>query len=261
MTNFNLLVYFFIFVSTFLYIIVHGVDISLKIKRTHTPIISTKFSRGVHGITCTVNRDFIYSTSNSRLSYNQNSDHNNNDHDHINKEAPVMAIEKFLHNIYSVKNDIEIGKYANLHPYTENDLVGFLFLVTNLSFLVSGNYYYYNLNDRIFGTIIDVAGLVSLYYHWAQLHYGVDNLAPVTTALYIDYVTAFITVVYFSIDTISSLSQSFPNAVGSIFLSITAICFLLTSWHRDNNFGVRYMVFHGLWHVFSAISTIVLHWR
>jgi hypothetical protein len=40
---------------------------------------------------------------------------------------------------------------------------------------------------------IDIAGVVSLFYHWSQIHYG-PNRDEVRMSLLADYITAFIAI-------------------------------------------------------------------
>ena len=221
--------------------------------------------------------------------------------------------------------------YANLTGYSEYDWAGQLFLATNVIYGVAGilatsfsifpgqdpgptgqlNYFLgvpatnsgLNFDSDpglfLFGLAIDVAGLVSLKYHWGQLHYGADR-DEVRPYLLIDYCTAALAIftttftfisIFLSL-TVSSSSISDMNFfnsisnIGSSGLSIATASLLIEKLQQELSlnseiiklfieglgygalglaslyvswifeFGELYLLFHGLWHIFSGLCAV-----
>lgn len=143
--------------------------------------------------------------------------------------------------------------YADLRPYTDKDLVGITFLATNILYLFSGMVMF-NYNQTVFSLILELAGIASIYYHWSQLHYGPGNSAAVR-ALLVDYAIATSTILFcFSQLLVVVFNGVVPYDV--IGFSVLSFACLIASWL--NEFGIPYMVWHGLWHVFSGYATIQL---
>mmetsp|Transcript_26331 Transcript_26331/g.26578 ORF Transcript_26331/g.26578 Transcript_26331/m.26578 type:complete len:112 (+) Transcript_26331:313-648(+) len=98
---------------------------------------------------------------------------------------------------------------------------------------------------------------MSMYYHWSQLHYG-PNRDEVRIALLIDYFAATIAILFstfkmgifflklFSLHTAISISWNF------VIFGILGVGCLLGSWVLE--YGLPYLILHGLWHVFSAAA-------
>jgi hypothetical protein len=147
--------------------------------------------------------------------------------------------------------------YADLTPYHEFSPEGVAFLGTNLFYVWAG---YSLLQDEnyLLGLIIEIAGICSLNYHWAQLHYG-PNRDEVRSALLLDYIvacTAILTTFVEIVQLVSqyALAQTVYDALplnSVIYGAIGFLC-LFGSWSME--YGLPYMISHGLWHVFSALS-------
>ena len=146
-------------------------------------------------------------------------------------------------------------KYADLRPYSDRDALGIMFLMTNLFYEFVGQGILVNTeggpDQLLYSVTLQIAGLVSFYYHWAQLHYGPDK-DVVCRALLVDYVVASFTIVLFSFRLLQLYTSSGELSMSSITLSSLASTSLLLSWKYE--FQLPYILFHGLWHVLSAYS-------
>lgn len=146
-------------------------------------------------------------------------------------------------------------KYADLRPYSDKNALGILFLLTNVFYEYVGQFIFISAKDNpdqwLYSGTLQVAGLVSSYYHWAQLHYGPDR-DIVYKALLVDYVVASFTIMLFSFRLIQLYASTGVLPVISLALGSLAVISLLLSWKYE--FQLPYIVFHGLWHVLSAFS-------
>ena len=176
--------------------------------------------------------------------------------------------------------------YGNVLVNLQIDVVGFTFLATNLCYFIASSYLFGNsFSANIYGSIVDLAGLVSLYYHSSQLWYG-PGRKEVVVALLVDYCVAFVAVS----GTLVSLYGDFTSAgfnlnnefIASIVFGLTSFVFLFTSWTQirwvmlnsamDDSLrffnvivinwlsldsAVPYLLSHGMWHVFSALAGTV----
>lgn len=145
--------------------------------------------------------------------------------------------------------------YADTSPYTDKTVIGLIFLATNLFFFWAG-FDLFNTKNYLLSISVEVAGVASMFYHWSQIHYG-PNKDEVRYALLIDYITAFVTINLTFIDVCllvfkayNSIDCGFPAP--AIALGTTAVLCLFGSWTFE--FGLPYLVLHGLWHVFSSLS-------
>lgn len=118
---------------------------------------------------------------------NNNIDKNSGDRDY-NDFGPVSALAK---NIDKWTGGWGLF-YADVSPYTEKSTVGLVFLATNIIYLISG-YYLYQSSQYVYSTAIDVAGLLSINYHFHQLKYG-PNQSIVRLTLLLDYFAASIAI-------------------------------------------------------------------
>jgi len=153
--------------------------------------------------------------------------------------------------------------YADLSPYTEKDFVGAAFLSTNILFFLAGMTVYFdstritsdgNPFPLIYSFALDIAGFASSFYHYNQLHYGKNSL-KVINALLLDYMVAIISIISFFVDVF--IMHSFANSLESIIFSVVAVLCLFACWIFE--YGLPYMIFHGLWHIFCSIAVIKLH--
>jgi hypothetical protein len=157
--------------------------------------------------------------------------------------------------------------YADLTPYSEKDIIGFLFLSTNVLYFIAGLQLYFDSTRLLafgentsgefvafFSVIIDIAGLLSSSYHYYQLNCGPNN-SRVIKALLLDYAVAFLAVMIFVVDLFLCHSAlEYPIA---LLLAVSSITCLLASWKFE--YGIPYMLLHGMWHILSAVAVIILH--
>lgn len=197
-----------------------------------------------------LNRDNIHRNQIHRLNLkNDNKDPDNDDYQLRDYES--MG----LFNSFAKYIDKKTGgfalQYADVTPYNTTDPVGLTFLATNLFYIVSGIDIVYN-NQYYYGGIIETAGLISFYYHYNQLYYGPDR-TEVRIALLIDYICASFAIIstMYQCTNVFLLIHIVPFK--ALILGIIGVLFLLLSWKYEK--GLPYIIFHGTWHIFSALST------
>ncbi len=176
--------------------------------------------------------------------------------------GPVKEIAKYLDNT----SDGFALDYPDLSEYPPQSIYGFLFLLTNVMYEITG----INLqlsNANFAGLCVEVAGIISIYYHWAQLHYGPERF-EVQRVLLIDYCTASAAI--FSTTTLLAnvllkVADGIITPNNDLFLCVgaamTGILCLLISWienENDDKYGRHYLTWHGLWHIFGATSGLYL---
>lgn len=170
-------------------------------------------------------------------------------------------------------------RYADLRPYDETSLVGLLFLATNIVYAFVGAVLLFgdgaSMQRQVFGVVMEIAGVVSLYYHWAQLKFGGSSKKEVLAALVLDYGVATLCIACFIKDVVLQLMDDLPtitmcaidtaalqqlielSSCRSAAVGALAMLSLFGSWKFE--YGLPYMVFHGLWHVLSALAASLLY--
>jgi len=167
---------------------------------------------------------------------------------------------KFIPDFNETSMQWWVFKYADLSPYSEKDIVGTVFLSTNTLFFLAGITVYFDstkegtLFPLIYSFALDIAGFASTIYHYNQLHYGKYSI-KVINSLIIDYIVAFGTILCYLIDLFTNHSDL--SSIDSLLFSILALLCLFASWVYE--YGLPYMFFHGLWHIFCSIAVIKLH--
>ena len=151
--------------------------------------------------------------------------------------------------------------YADTNPYSDKTIVGLLFLATNFFFVWAG-ISLFHADNFFLSASVEVSGLASFYYHWCQIHYG-PKRDEVRVSLLIDYITAFITInltffeiILLLIKVLDSTDQNFFLSSEPILFGFLGIFCLLGSWAFE--YGLPYIILHGLWHIFSATSASFL---
>jgi len=140
--------------------------------------------------------------------------------------------------------------YADLAPETPSTPVGVIFLATNVCYAIAGIVLSIQ-GDLVLGTMTELAGGVSLWYHYSQLKYsGQEPASEVRLALLTDYIfagTALITgLIYAAMLGISAVPFEAVLA-GAISVGCLATCWVY-------EYGVPYIFWHSLWHIFSAYT-------
>ena len=145
--------------------------------------------------------------------------------------------------------------YADLRPYNVSSPTGALFLATNVLYLKTGLDQIKFAETQSLGILVEVAGLMSLWYHFAQLRYGPGS-QEVKVALLFDYASAWYAIISGLILAAQTLSPSalMHLPLNCLFFSGVGIVFLLLSWVEGLNFGLPYMLLHGSWHICSAYA-------
>ena len=145
--------------------------------------------------------------------------------------------------------------YADLRPYNVSSPTGALFLATNALYLSTGLAQMRLPETQSLGILVEIAGLMSLWYHFSQLRYGPSS-RKVKVALLLDYASAWYAIISGLVIAAQTLS---PYALlhipfSCVLFSGIGIVFLFLSWVEGLNFGVPYMVLHGSWHICSGYA-------
>jgi len=139
--------------------------------------------------------------------------------------------------------------YANLEPEDETTPIGISFLATNIAYGLAG-ILLVSQGNSFLGALTELACLASFCYHYTQLKFGESRI--VRLALLVDYIFAFSAILVGSIQLFNA-HQIPLEALGGGALAITSLG-LCWVWEA----GVPYIVFHSLWHLFSAYTGYVI---
>ena len=152
-----------------------------------------------------------------------------------------------------------ILSYANTTGFNYTEPIGALFLLTNVAYFISGvsflqnnpspSVFYYN------SYVIELAGLLSVNYHYNQLVRG-PNQRQVKVALLLDYMSAITAILMVTIEIIHQSVYSSHIPIESIQWTLVASSCLIASWVRFD--GLGYIFWHGLWHLFSSAAVYEL---
>lgn len=142
--------------------------------------------------------------------------------------------------------------YADTRPFFPNTTVGAVFLATNLIYGVAGFATMSN-GNILQSVIVEAAGCASILYHFRQINLGPEKY-EVRKALMVDYVLALAAISTVASNAASQFTQE-SLTLEAVVLGILASSSLITSWILSD--GIGYIIFHGLWHIFSGISVIV----
>jgi len=142
--------------------------------------------------------------------------------------------------------------YADLSPSTPKTIEGQAFLATNVAYIVCG-IIVGSQGDWFFAGLVELAGIVSFWYHFIQLDFGKDRY-EVRLALLTDYFTAgaaLLTGGYYMVDMgISSLPFD-ALLSGGLAIACLSLCWV---WE----FGYPYLFWHSLWHLGSAYTAYLI---
>lgn len=138
--------------------------------------------------------------------------------------------------------------YADLSPDSPKTLPGQAFLATNLAYGIAGVLLTMQ-GNAFFGLLTDLTAIASFNYHYCQLEASGNGKAPnVRLALLLDYVLAF-TSIFVALYYVT-ISESLP--LPALESAGIGLFFLGLCWVYET--GRPYMIFHSLWHLFSAWS-------
>ena len=172
------------------------------------------------------------------------------------KELGLDKIDAFLES--RSKDLFAYADCTNLGPSAERSFLGILFLATNAPYLFVG---LAMMQDRPEYNLLNIAGVISFVYHYYQLKFGPDRI-EVRRCLLVDYCTAVQASLVFGLDVLELLYPlRDPNtglliSADGMFPFITGAISLLCLWRSgivDNN-GRKYIFWHGLWHLFGALT-------
>lgn len=152
-------------------------------------------------------------------------------------------------------------EYADVRPFDEKTWLGLAFLATNCAYFWAG-IDLYNTAHPIQSLIIETAGVVSLWYHWGQIHYG-PGRDEVKVSLLTDYLFAGVAInatlleAFIFINNIAAYGIDFNEvSLNFIIFGFLGIACLFGSWVYA--FGAPYIILHGLWHILSGLCTAEL---
>ena len=140
--------------------------------------------------------------------------------------------------------------YADLSPENETTPIGVSFLATNIAYASVG-FILSMQGDLLLGTLLEIVSIASFAYHYTQLMDPSGRLpsGTVKTAILIDYIFALSSIglglIYLIID------QQIPS-IDAIVSGILAFTCLGACWTWE--YGLPYIILHGLWHLFSAYT-------
>ena len=143
--------------------------------------------------------------------------------------------------------------YADLTPETPTTPLGISFLATNACFIVGGFFTWTVQQDVWLGSLTELAGIMSFWYHYCQLEYGKTNPREVRLALLMDYIVACTTILtgFVYLAQLVGLEQVTDAISNQVLLwgTLSLVCLAL-SWAKE--VGYWYLCFHSLWHISSA---------
>lgn len=138
--------------------------------------------------------------------------------------------------------------YADLSPATPKTPVGISFLLTNVCYAIAG-IRLITQGDLFYGALVEIAGIVSFWYHFSQLEYGKER-SEVRLALLTDYFTAGSALITGGFYIAQIGITSVP--LDALVVGAGAIVALALCWVWE--FGYPYILLHSIWHILSAYT-------
>jgi len=135
--------------------------------------------------------------------------------------------------------------YADLTPETHETPSGIVFLATNLAYSLVGVLLSLH-GESLLGFLTECASVASFVYHFTQLKLGPDQPA-VRLALLVDYIIAGAALLTGAIYVAFS---PYDIPMEGLVVCALGVAFLGASWVWEE--GMPYIIFHGMWHLFSA---------
>ena len=162
----------------------------------------------------------------------------------------TKTLEELAAPVSGVLDDVTDGwalSYANLEPESETTPIGISFLATNLAYGIAGTLLVTQGNTFL-GLLTEIACLASFGYHFSQLRFGQGGSRIVRLALLVDYFFALSAIIVGSVQLV--YSHQIPTEV--LFGGSLAVVSLGACWVWEE--GLVYILFHSLWHLFSAYT-------
>lgn len=147
--------------------------------------------------------------------------------------------------------------YADPRPYTLASWECRLFLLTNSGYFVAGALVGGIGGGLPFGMALEMAGAISIWYHYEQCGRGGTGDRAVQTAMAFDYGVAVPTLacgLFYAIDGLELAPDHVPYR--ALSLMTLAFAALAAGWIWDK--PRQYFALHGLWHVLGAIAAAEL---
>ena len=190
---------------------------------------------------------------------------NNKDSRDYKRFGPFQPLARLLDSI----SDGFALSYPDLSMYPPQSIGGVVFLATNIGYEIAGWNLQQITNTQSFGVpgiCLEIAGIVSIWYHWAQLYYG-PSRDEVRISLLADYFTASAAItssltalaaVLFRLNLDTIVLNS--DLVGTVVCAGLGLLSLYWSWLEEDseNYARKYLIWHGLWHVWGALSAYYL---
>jgi len=161
---------------------------------------------------------------------------------------------------------VKVFDYANLSEFKPFSVEGLLFLLTNVPFVLASqtirNTHPGEMDLLSMAASLDISFVFSMLYHYAQMYYGPDR-KEVRRFLFFDYISAFFTCLLVTLEVFPFLAQFQQanlgydvSAVAPIFIGLSSIGCLGLAWKYE--YGRSYLFWHGMWHLLSAYTTVLL---
>ena len=138
--------------------------------------------------------------------------------------------------------------YADLSPATPKTPAGISFLLTNVCYALVG-ISIFSKGDLFYGSLVEIAGVVSFWYHYSQLEYG-QNRSEVRLALLTDYFTAGAALITGGVYMVQLGLMGIP--MDTLIVATGSIVALSLCWVWE--FGYPYLVLHSIWHILSSYT-------
>ena len=169
----------------------------------------------------------------------------------LNQQDNILRSVKDAQNFLDEKTDGWALSTADLSPETERSPLGISFLATNVGYGLVGILLTLR-GDVFLGLLTEVTAIASFNYHYWQLvasrKQDAEASETVRLALLIDYTLAFSTIAVALVYTVTSAELPLDGLLaGGIAVLFLGLCWI---WEK----GQIYMIFHSLWHIFSALA-------
>ena len=172
-------------------------------------------------------------------------------------------VNKFDDFIAEMRTKTPVFEYADLSEIKSVSWESILFLLTNIPFALAAQMirgtHPADLSLLSLASSLDISCVFSILYHSAQLYYGPDR-KEVRRFLALDYISAFFTCTLVTLEIFPFFMQFYNAglsvAAAPIFTGVVGLGCLWLCWYQE--YGKSYLFWHGMWHVFSAYTAVLL---
>ena len=166
---------------------------------------------------------------------------------HRSKQTPAMLGSPALNGLVNYWSS-----YSDLSAVSAP--VNTCFLLTNAAYFAAGVKILDVRPESVLGNVMIFSGLVSCLYHGTQVVCG-PRSRVVVTSLFIDYIGAF-TAMATTLHRLGSLVCAGRFPLRGIGLGAAAMFTFFKGAQWDA--GIRYVVWHSLWHFLSAAAVVMI---